>query len=154
MSHFHENEIESSSIYNWCVNWPSIWKAQIQSNCSCISGIWQYQSSKRLEWVVITSAWSGLKFLGLGRAQTQKFRARALSGFSHLQISGSNGLGLLSNVKCGLFGLSGLEKSQFFFKKLKKKISSEITTTNFSHDFGQVCQFCETKSLSYNFEMF
>ena len=24
-----------------------------------------------------TSAWSGLKFLGLGRAQTQKFRARA-----------------------------------------------------------------------------
>ena len=65
------------------------------------------------------SAWSGLKFLGLGRAQTQKFRARALSGFSNLEISGSNGLGLLSNVKCGLFGLSGLEKSQFFLKKFK-----------------------------------
>ena len=68
---------------------------------------------------VFNSAWSGLKFLGLGRAQTQKFRARALSGFSHLQISGSNGLGLLSNVKCGLFGLSGLEKKSIFLKKLK-----------------------------------
>ena len=100
------------------------------------------------------SAWSGLKFLGLGRAQTQKFRARALSGFSNLEISGSNGLGLLSNVKCGLFGLSGLEKSQFLLKKILKKISSEITTKNFSQYFGQVCQFCETKSLSYNFEMF
>ena len=104
--------------------------------------------------IIFSSAWSGLKFLGLGRAQTQKFRARALSGFSNLEISGLNGLGLSNNVKCGLFGLSGLEKSQFFFKKLKKKISSEITTTNFSQYFGQVCQFCETKSLSYNFEMF
>ena len=69
---------------------------------------------KLLEMVII-SAWSGLKNLGLGRAQTQKFRARALSGFSNLEIPGSYGLGLLGNVKCGLFGL---RKKSIFLKKI------------------------------------
>ena len=105
--------------FAWFALWACLMKQVFQKDFVWIK-LLKFQSmsietESILRTTVNTSAWSGLKFLGLGRAQTQKFRARALSGFSNLEISSSNRLGLLSNVKCGLFGL---RKKSIFLKKI------------------------------------